>query len=117
MAGSVLVVDDDPVFLSLAARILESAGITVKATAATAAEGLTAARELEPDAILVDVELPDGNGVDLAKALGELPWSPRILLTSTDRDAVAAPGVDGIPPFVPKQDLPNAPLRRLLLND
>jgi two-component system response regulator DevR len=117
MAGSVLVVDDDPVFLSLAKRILEEAGVHVSGTAATVAEGLSVAEALRPAAILVDVELPDGSGVDLAKDLAALPWEPRIVLTSTDRDAVAGSAVDGLPPFVPKEELPNAPLRQLLLPD
>ena len=117
MAGSVLVVDDDPVFLSLARRILEGAGVHVTGTAATVAEGLAVARELEPVAVLVDVELPDGSGIDLARELVALPWSPRVVLTSTDHDAVAGPQRDGLPPFVPKEELPNAPLRRLLLDD
>jgi DNA-binding response OmpR family regulator len=116
MAGSVLVVDDDPAFLSLAKRILHDAGVHVAGTAATVAEGLATARELEPAAVLVDVELPDGSGIDLAKDLGALPWGPRIVLTSTDRDAVAGRDMDSVP-FVPKEDLPNAPLRMLLLPD
>jgi DNA-binding NarL/FixJ family response regulator len=117
MAGSVLVVDDDPVFLSLAKRILEDAGVHVAGTAATVAEGMSAARDLQPAAVLVDVELPDGSGIDLAKDLAALPWAPRVVLTSTDRDAVSGPAVDGMPVFVPKEELPNAPLRGLLLPD
>jgi DNA-binding NarL/FixJ family response regulator len=117
MAGEVLVVDDDPMFLSLARRMLMDAGVPVAGTAATVAEGLAAARELEPVAVLVDVELPDGNGIDLARELAALPWRPRIVLTSTDRDAVSGPEADGTATFVPKEDLPNAPLRRLLLAD
>src|SRR4051812_1232200 len=117
MAGSVLVVDDDPRFLSLAERMLADAGVHVSGTAATVAEGLEAARKLRPDAVLVDVELPDGNGVDLARELGALPWAPRVVLTSSDRDAVPGPRADGEAPFVPKEDLPNAQLRSLLLPD
>jgi CheY-like chemotaxis protein len=113
----VLVVDDDPSFLSLARRILEDAGVTVAATAPTAAAGLATAHALEPDAVLVDVGLPDRDGIELARELAGLPWAPRVLLTSTDRDAVAGPHVDGLPPFVPKEDLPGAPLHRLLVGD
>jgi DNA-binding response OmpR family regulator len=117
MAGKVLVVDDDPRFLSLAQRLLADAGVQVSGTAATVAEGLAAAQSLKPDAVLVDVELPDGNGVDLARELVALPWGPRVVLTSSDRDAVPGPRADGEPPFVPKEDLPSAPLRDLLLPD
>ena len=117
MAGSVLVVDDDPRFLSLAVRMLAEAGVHVSGTAATVAEALAAARSLKPEAVLVDVELPDGNGVDLGRELVALPWAPRVVLTSTDRDAVPGPRGDGEPPFVPKEDLPTTPLRSLLLPD
>lgn len=117
MAGSVLLVDDDPAFLSLATRMLLAVGLSVSATAETAAAALAAAQAGRPEAVLVDVGLPDRNGIELARELAALPWSPRVLLTSTDRDAVSSATHDGAPPFVPKEDLPNAPLRELLLAD
>jgi two-component system nitrate/nitrite response regulator NarL len=109
----VLVVDDDPSFLSLATRILEEADVTVAGTAPTAAAGLASAHALKPDAMLVDVGLPDRDGIELGRELAALPWAPRVVLTSTDRDAVGRSHVDGIPPFVPKEDLPGAPLQQL----
>jgi CheY-like chemotaxis protein len=116
MAG-ILIVDDDPAFRSLAARLLEEVGVHVAATAEDAATALTSAHAIKPDAVLVDVGLPDRDGVDLARELVALPWQPRVVLTSTDRDAVPGSLQDGHPPFVPKEELPNAPLRRLLLGD
>jgi DNA-binding response OmpR family regulator len=113
----VLVVDDDPSFLALATRVLEAAGITVVATEATATAGLATALALEPDAVLVDVGLPDRDGIELARELASQPWGPRVLLCSTDRDAVSGAHGDGLPPFVPKEDLPAAPLRRLLVGE
>ncbi|MEA2444131.1 MAG: hypothetical protein QOJ12_1423 [Thermoleophilales bacterium] len=117
MAGSVLLVDDDPAFLSLAARMLGAVGISVEATAETAAAALLAAEAHRPAAVLVDVGLPDRDGIELARELAALPWSPRVVLTSTDRDAMSASPRDGLPPFVPKEELPNAPLRELLMPD
>jgi CheY-like chemotaxis protein len=116
-AASVLVVDDDPAFLSVAKRVLEAAGVRVVATAEDAATALAAALDVKPDAALVDVDLPDRNGVDLARDLRALPWGLRVVLTSSDRDAVRGSHGDGLPPFVPKEDLPNAPLRSLLSTD
>lgn len=112
-----LVVDDDPAFLALAQRILEGVGIEVVATARDAAEATAAAHALRPDAALVDVGLPDRDGVALAWELVALPWRPQVVLTSTDRDAGSAieltePG--HALPFVAKEELPTAPLRRLL---
>ena len=119
MTSSVLLVDDDPAFLSLARRIVESLGAEVVATAEDAAAAIAAANEMRPEAALVDVGLPDRDGIDLGRELAELPWRPRVVLTSTDRDAVSA--IDDLDqsrqlPFVPKEELANgAPLRRLLL--
>jgi CheY-like chemotaxis protein len=113
----VLVVDDDPSFVALARRILEDAGITVAATEGTAAAALATAHALKPDAVLVDVGLPDRDGIELARELVALPWRPRVVLTSTDPDAIKGPGADGLPPFVPKENLPGAPLYRLLVGD
>jgi CheY-like chemotaxis protein len=115
MSGSVLIVDDDPRFRSLAKRILTGAGLTVVAEAADAQAAVIAANASKPDGILVDVGLPDRDGLDLARELLALEWRPRILLTSTDPDA--AEPVDGrgdLLPFLPKEDLPNAPLHALL---
>ena len=118
MASSVLLVDDDPGFLSLAAGIMESMGVEVVATAEDAAAAIVAANATKPDAVLVDVGLPDRDGIDLAYELAALPWQPRVVLTSTDRDAVSAIDVrDGHRelPFVPKEELANGSLGRLLM--
>jgi len=71
---------------------------------------------LEPDAVLVDVELPDGDGVALARELAVLPWRPRVVLTSIDGDIITTEDAQraGARAFVDKADLPNTPLARLL---
>jgi FixJ family two-component response regulator len=71
---------------------------------------------LEPSAILLDVELPDGDGVTLACELSALPWRPRIVLTSIDGEITTAEEVQraGASAFINKADLPGAPLGRLL---
>jgi DNA-binding response OmpR family regulator len=114
---SVLVVDDDPNFSSLAARILHRAGLEVVGTAVDAATAVAAAWSLKPDAALVDVGLPDRDGFDLAQELAALPWRPQVVLISSDRDAVprisSEDAEDGLP-FIPKEELAAAPLLRLL---
>jgi DNA-binding NarL/FixJ family response regulator len=116
MTMGVLVVDDDAVFRDLARGILESAGFTVAGEAATVRAALVVAIDLEPAAVLLDVGLPDGDGVRLAAQLTALPWAPRVVLTSTDPDAVTAADVErsGARGFIPKADLPGAPLDLLL---
>lgn len=115
MKNSVLVIDDDVAFRGLARRMLADCGLTVVGEAGTAAEGSAAAMRLRPVAALVDVMLPDGDGVALATELAGLPWAPRVLLTSSAAD-LADVEVDrsGAVGFLPKQELPNAPLDRLL---
>jgi DNA-binding NarL/FixJ family response regulator len=116
MSSQVLLVDDDDGFRAVARRMLEALGLVVVAEAPTAAAAMSAARELAPDAALVDVDLPDGNGVTLARALSALPFNPKIVLTSTDPDAASSDDVrrSGARAFVAKADLPNAPLVQLL---
>lgn len=113
---SILVVDDDPEFRRLARRLLAASGLTVVGEADSIAAALAAAALLEPSAVLVDVELPDGDGITLARELAALPWHPRIVLTSIDGDITSADEAvnAGARAFVNKADLPNAPLAQLL---
>jgi CheY-like chemotaxis protein len=118
MISTVLLVDDDPTFLSLATRIMESLGVGIVMTAEDAATAIAVANTGRPEAALVDVGLPDRDGIDLAYELAELPWRPRVVLTSTDSDAVSA--IDARDrhrklPFVAKQELANGRLRQLLM--
>jgi DNA-binding NarL/FixJ family response regulator len=116
VSGSVLVVDDDPAFRRLARRLLATFGLALAGEADTAASAITAASALRPDAVLVDVGLPDADGVALARELAALPWHPRVVLTSSDAEAATATEVrrSGAAAFVPKDQLPNAALRSLL---
>ena len=116
IASVILLVDDDPLFRRLARRVLEASGLEVAGEAGTVAEALAVAHRAPPLAALIDVGLPDGSGVELASAFATLPSPPRVVLVSTDPDAVSADAVrrSGAGAFIPKQDLPNAPLRDLL---
>jgi DNA-binding NarL/FixJ family response regulator len=114
---SVVIVDDDPAFFALAGRILADIGVAVVATAADAAQGVEVVQDSRPEAVLVDVGLPDRDGIDLAYELSELPWGPRVLLTSSDSEAfVAIETRDGQPrlPFIAKEELASETLRGAL---
>jgi DNA-binding NarL/FixJ family response regulator len=113
---SVLVVDDDPEFRKLAERLLAASGLTVVGEADSASAGLSEAGRLRPSGVLVDVELPDGDGVALARELAALPWHPRVVLTSIDEDITTPEDARhaGAEAFVNKADLPTAPLMELL---
>lgn len=105
---SVLLIDDDPVFRRLARRTLAHTAMIVVGEAGTAEAGASAARDLKPDVMLVDVGLPDGDGIALAHELSALPWGPRIVLTSVEPDAASPDDVkrSGAAGFIPKDELP-----------
>jgi DNA-binding NarL/FixJ family response regulator len=114
MAAGVLVVDDDASFRALAIRLLETAGLRIAGEADTVRRAMEAVLDLRPDAVLLDVGLPDGDGITLAGELVALPWKPCVVLTSSDADAASAADVDrsGAAAFIGKADLSDAALRR-----
>ena len=113
---SILIVDDDEDFGRVAAEMLADRGYRVLGQATTAAEALARCEQLAPDAVLLDVRLPDGDGADLAQKLDARPHGPRILLTSSDRtvlspDRARQSGASG---FIPKASLALSDLDRFL---
>src|ERR1700727_2295369 len=82
----VLVVDDEPSLAELLASVLRFEGWDVR-TAADGAGALRAAREFKPDAVVLDVMLPDFHGLEVLRRLRE--EQPRVcVLFLTARDAV-----------------------------
>jgi DNA-binding NarL/FixJ family response regulator len=112
---SVVLIDDDPAFRQLARRVLGTMGFSVVGEGDSVATGLATAVDLQPQAVLVDVGLPDGDGVELARELVALPWRPRVVLTSVDPDAASADDVRrcGAEGFAPKDQLPGTGLELL----
>jgi DNA-binding NarL/FixJ family response regulator len=100
----------------LARRLLAASGLSVVGEAGSVVAALAKAGRLRPSAVLVDVELPDGDGIILARQLAAMPWRPRVVLTSIDRDITTTEETmnAGACAFVNKADLPNAPLAQLL---
>jgi len=77
----VLVCDDEPRILRALRVVLRDAGFDVVATA-TAAEALDAAALRAPDAAILDLVLPDGDGIDVARRLREWTQAPIIVLSA-----------------------------------
>lgn len=116
MPVRVLLVDDDDAFRRSAAALLAERGYELAGEAATLGAARAAVARLDPDALLLDVNLPDGSGVTLAAELSRAAARPRVLLTSTDSAALtgrllACCGAAG---FVAKPDLATVDLRAYL---
>jgi DNA-binding NarL/FixJ family response regulator len=117
MATSVLIVDDHPSFRATARALLEAEGFHVVGEAENGVQALRLAKELRPDLVLLDVQLPDFDGFEVASRLRALGTeAPRIVLTSS-RDAsdfgplVVQCGARG---FVPKAELSGGALATLI---
>ncbi|MDT5075583.1 MAG: hypothetical protein QOJ80_220, partial [Mycobacterium sp.] len=64
-----VIVDDSTNFIDAARRLLEHDGILVVGVASTSAEALRCVQDLRPDVILVDVNLGEENGFELAEQI------------------------------------------------
>ncbi len=88
MAVRILIVEDEASIAEPFARLLRREGFE-PTVAATAAEALSAARDTEPDLVLLDLALPDGDGRDVCRVLRAERDVPVIMVTArgteTDR--------------------------------
>jgi len=120
MALRCLIVDDSSRFLEAARALLEREGIAVVAVAATSAEALRRAEELKPDVALLDVDLGDESGFDLAWRLesGTSLEPSRVILISTYAEEDFADLITATPAagFLSKSDLSARAIRDLLGN-
>ena len=116
MAATVLIVDDHSGFRASAKRLLSSHGYDVVGEAADAAEALTAAEALRPEVVLLDVGLPDSDGLEVARKISERqPETSIVLISSRDRGDLE-PLLAGAPArgFIPKGELSAAALEDLI---
>jgi DNA-binding NarL/FixJ family response regulator len=112
----VLIVDDHGPFRAIARRVLARAGYDVVGEAADGASAVTAVRTLRPDAVLLDVGLPDADGASLAAALRGGDNRPMVVLTSSRdrRDLEPVLRRSAAQGFLHKEELTPAALARLL---
>jgi DNA-binding NarL/FixJ family response regulator len=114
MARSVLIVDDHPSFRASARMLLEGEGFDVIGEAEDGYAALRAVEELRPDVVLLDVQLPDIDGREVAARVAAANGlDPAIVLTSSRciEDLGVLTGVRG---FIPKSELSGAALEALL---
>ena len=113
---SVLIVDDHPSFRASARRLLEAEGFDVIGEAGDGHAAIAAAQQLQPDLVLLDVQLPDLNGFEVAARLAALGLPSAVILTSSRNSAEYGTLVTETPVrgFVPKAELSGAVLTGLL---
>ena len=113
---TVLIVDDHPSFRASARALLETEGFDVVGEAENGVRALACAKELKPDVVLLDVQLPDFDGFEVASRLTKNGDGPTVVLTSS-RDGsdfgslVPSSGAVG---FIPKAELSGAAIAALL---
>jgi DNA-binding NarL/FixJ family response regulator len=104
-----LIVDDNSSFLGAARKLLVREGIDVVGVASTGAEAVRLADELRPDVALVDIDLGEESGFDVARRLAALASlnGARIVLISTHSEKDFADLIEESPAvgFLPKSDL------------
>jgi DNA-binding NarL/FixJ family response regulator len=106
-----IIVDDNGPFLEAAADLLRREGVDIVATAANSADALRLVTELRPDVTLVDVELGDEDGFELAQWLDS-----KVILISTHPEEDLAHLIAASPAlgFVSKTRLSAQAIRTLL---
>lgn len=113
MAYQILVVDDEPALRMMVQEILTQAGYAV-CLAGSCREALTQRAQVHPDAILLDVMLPDGDGFSLLGQLRQQGDVPVLFLSARDEDEARLRGLGlGADDYITKPFLAQELLLRL----
>jgi CheY-like chemotaxis protein len=113
-----LIVDDNPHFANTARRLLEGDGLIVVALASTGAEAIDLVRELQPDLVLLDINLGTESGFDVATQLTshDAQPVPEIIMVSAhdERDFADLIAESVAAGFLAKSALSAQAIRQLL---
>ena len=88
MRPTVLIVDDHAAFRTSARALLQAEGFDVIGEATDGAEAVEAVAVMRPEIVLLDIQLPDVDGLAVAEQLATAPDPPTVVLISS-RDAAA----------------------------
>jgi DNA-binding NarL/FixJ family response regulator len=107
MPKNVLIVDDHAGFRFAARAMLEAEGYEVAGESTTGAEAIAAVQRLAPDLVLLDIGLPDFDGIEVAARLTTVDRSLHVVLTSSRDASDYQPhlGRCGARGFIPKGEL------------
>ncbi len=103
-----VVVDDSPLMLKTLCLVLQQeGGLEIVGTAIGGFKAMRRVRELEPDLVLMDVQLPGMNGIEATRRIKARSPAPAVIVVTSDdstecRRAAAAAGADG---FVTKTEM------------
>jgi DNA-binding NarL/FixJ family response regulator len=117
LVTTVLIVDDHPSFRASARALLEAEGFEVLGEAEDGESAVEAVRELHPDVVLLDVQLPGIDGFEVSRRLCAMNGAaPKVVLVSSrDREEygslIPACGATG---FLPKAELSGSAISALL---
>jgi DNA-binding NarL/FixJ family response regulator len=116
MSRTIVLVDDDEGFRRWARAWLVAQGYVILGEASAARPAIASVRQLRPEVVLVDVQLPDLDGFELTELLRNLPDPPAVILISSREwadygDRVASSGAHG---FVSKDELTREAIESLV---
>ena len=106
--STILIVDDEPRIAAIAGDYLRHAGFTVE-TAETGAAGLERMRSARPALVVLDLRLPDMDGIEVARALRKVSNVPIVMLTARAEESDRLLGLDAgaddyvVKPFSPRE--------------
>jgi len=87
--GILIVDDSQEVRESLGWLLRDESSLTVAGEAASGSEAIRLAIKLEPDIVILDIELPDTDGFSVTQQLKSLPHPPLVVLLSIHSDAIS----------------------------
>jgi DNA-binding NarL/FixJ family response regulator len=116
MTRSILIVDDHPGFRRAARDLLDAEGFAVVGEAPDGETAVSEARRLHPSIVLLDIQLPDLDGFEVAEQLAGMDGPPLVVLVSSRSRQSYADQLVGAPVagFIPKGDLTGTALRALV---
>jgi DNA-binding NarL/FixJ family response regulator len=115
MGPTVLIVDDHAAFRASARALLQAEGFDVVGEAADGAEAVAAVAVLRPEIVLLDIQLPDLDGLTVAEQLATVPNAPAVVLISSRDAAAYGSRLQAAPArgFIPKSGLSGEALAAL----
>src|SRR6266511_610582 len=116
MRPTVLIVDDHAAFRASARALLQAEGFDIVGEAADGVGAVEAVAVLRPEIVLLDIQLPDLDGLAVAEQLAAVPDAPAVVLISSRDAAAYGPRLQATPArgFIPKSGLSGEALAALI---